>query len=220
MPKISAVLIVKNEQEMLPKCLESIQDFDEIVILDTGSTDSTPDIIQWVCREAPRMPGPVSASTRGRSTSRRPGTRPSARRLATGYSLSTPTRQLPPDTCASIKEYVQRLDPKVRVVGFWVESVRGTSRHHSPRLYRNDPEVHWVGSVHNYLSMPEEVQSDMVVKAGFSPTHKVDPDRALRMLERAVLDEPESARNWYYLGREYGYKGNWAASGEGPGGNA
>ena len=37
--KLSAVLIVKNEEAMLAKCLESIKWVDEIIIVDTGSID-------------------------------------------------------------------------------------------------------------------------------------------------------------------------------------
>ncbi len=40
--RVSACLIVKNEQELLPGCLESIRDWvDEIIVVDTGSTDDT-----------------------------------------------------------------------------------------------------------------------------------------------------------------------------------
>ena len=36
---ISACMIVKNKEKMLPRCLESIKDYvDEIVVVDTGST--------------------------------------------------------------------------------------------------------------------------------------------------------------------------------------
>ena len=39
---ISACMIVKNEEKLLPTCLKSIRDYvDEIVIVDTGSTDRT-----------------------------------------------------------------------------------------------------------------------------------------------------------------------------------
>lgn len=39
---ISACLIVKNEEELLPRCLNSIKNaVDEIVVVDTGSTDNT-----------------------------------------------------------------------------------------------------------------------------------------------------------------------------------
>jgi glycosyltransferase involved in cell wall biosynthesis len=45
--KISLCMIVKNEEANLPKCLGSVKDFvDEIVILDTGSTDRTTQIAQ------------------------------------------------------------------------------------------------------------------------------------------------------------------------------
>lgn len=41
-PTISACMIVKNEEEFLPNCLNSIKDVvDEIIIVDTGSTDNT-----------------------------------------------------------------------------------------------------------------------------------------------------------------------------------
>ncbi|WP_313131423.1 glycosyltransferase family 2 protein [Anaerocolumna sp.] len=45
MNTISACLIVKNEEKILARCLDSIKDIvDEIVIVDTGSTDKTKDI--------------------------------------------------------------------------------------------------------------------------------------------------------------------------------
>ncbi|PZU88082.1 MAG: glycosyl transferase [Chryseobacterium sp.] len=43
--KISLCLIVKNEEEVLARCLESARDFaDEIIVVDTGSTDKTKEI--------------------------------------------------------------------------------------------------------------------------------------------------------------------------------
>jgi len=41
MPSISAVLIVKNEAQKLPDCLRSLTWADEIVVLDSGSSDNT-----------------------------------------------------------------------------------------------------------------------------------------------------------------------------------
>jgi glycosyltransferase involved in cell wall biosynthesis len=41
-PTISLCMMVKNEEDQLPRCLESLKDVvDEIVVVDTGSTDST-----------------------------------------------------------------------------------------------------------------------------------------------------------------------------------
>ncbi|MCK9309885.1 MAG: glycosyltransferase family 2 protein [Candidatus Cloacimonetes bacterium] len=41
---ISVVMIVKNESQSIKKCLDSVAWADEIVVLDTGSTDDTPKI--------------------------------------------------------------------------------------------------------------------------------------------------------------------------------
>lgn len=42
--KVSAAMMVKNEEEMLPRCLESIKWVDELIVVDTGSTDKTVEI--------------------------------------------------------------------------------------------------------------------------------------------------------------------------------
>lgn len=45
MPKLSLCMITKNEEQDLPRCLESASPFvDEIVLVDTGSTDKTTEI--------------------------------------------------------------------------------------------------------------------------------------------------------------------------------
>ena len=47
-PKFSIVMIAKNEAKTLPKCIESLKEFQErggeIILCDTGSTDGTPEL--------------------------------------------------------------------------------------------------------------------------------------------------------------------------------
>ena len=49
-PLVGAGLIVRNEQEDLPACLESIKFVDALWIVDTGSTDHTQSVIEEFCR--------------------------------------------------------------------------------------------------------------------------------------------------------------------------
>lgn len=46
-PTLSLCMILKNEEKLLPRCLESVKNYvDEIIIVDTGSTDRTVEIAQ------------------------------------------------------------------------------------------------------------------------------------------------------------------------------
>ena len=47
MPSLSVIIITKNEENNIRKCLESVKWADEIIVLDSGSTDNTVPI----CRE-------------------------------------------------------------------------------------------------------------------------------------------------------------------------
>jgi glycosyltransferase involved in cell wall biosynthesis len=46
MQKISVAVITKNEELNIRECLESVRWADEIVVVDNGSTDETPQICQ------------------------------------------------------------------------------------------------------------------------------------------------------------------------------
>ncbi len=90
MPRVSALYIVKNEEEYLPFSIQSIHGaVDEIVIVDNGSTDRTPGIarsfpkVKLLISDAERTPTPRCGTFRtGRDgsapaparTSRRCGT--------------------------------------------------------------------------------------------------------------------------------------------------
>lgn len=206
MSTISAVLIVRNEEAMLGSCLKSLDGLDEVIVLDTGSTDKTVEIA--------RAHGAKVYADEYKWNEDFAEARNKAQEKATGdwIFVIDADEELEPKGIKKIRQAIAYAGT-ANALGVWIKAKGNVSLHHQPRLYRNDPgKIHWVGMVHNYLSVLADQQSDVVILAGSSPTHKADPDRALRMLEKAVAAHPESGRYWYYLGREYGYKKRWKDS--------
>ena len=83
-PRVSLCMIVKDEEGNLADCLASAVDLvDEVIVVDTGSTDRT-------ARWRP-VSGRASSSSPGSTTSPRPATNRSDMPAGTGSSGSTPT---------------------------------------------------------------------------------------------------------------------------------
>lgn len=207
MSRVSAVLIVKNEEAMLATCLKSLSGLDEVVVVDTGSTDTTVKVA--------RAAGATVYDDEYVWKDDFADARNYAQAKATGEWIFVidADEELEPGGVEKIYAAVKQAEKKdLKVLGVWIKSKGAISLHNQPRLYRNLPNIKWAGMVHNYLTVAAEKQSDILILGGNSPTHKADPDRALRMLKKAVLKEPKSARYWYYLGREFGYKKTWENS--------
>lgn len=191
-PTLSAVLIVKDEEDIIEKALLSVKDFDEIVVVDTGSTDSTIEIakkytdkiyhFEWVKDFSAARNYGIEKST-----------------CDWIYSIDADHELL------STVELVRDEAQKAEILGHktaFVQSLSGKDdvhKHWREVLYKNDPEVRWTGAVHEVLHPVTTHRSLVVRRCGYSKNHYKEPDRNLDIL----LNSPMTPRTKFYLGREY-----------------
>jgi glycosyltransferase involved in cell wall biosynthesis len=194
--KISAVMIVKNEEEVLERCLESIKWVDDIVICDTGSTDKTIEIANSYTHKV---------FTDYKWNDNFSEARNHAMGKAKGNWILTidADEYLLPNQEELIRNEIENADDKLTLD---VIMDSGYSTFYSPRLTINDlDEVYYKGAVHNYLNIAQENHTNIIIHYDYGPSHKKDPDRTLRILEKEVAKDPTKPRELFYLAREYWY---------------
>jgi len=207
--KLSVCMIVKNEEEMIKKCLSSVKDADEIIILDTGSTDKTREIVADFTIYQNVIDNVNYIENVYKWNDNFAEARNKALEYVTGDWVLTidADEQLEQDGIAKIKMLLPQLDDgKTNAINVNVISVDGTTKHLSPRLYKKSGEVYWVGAVHNYINSTATKYLDITVVYDYSPTHKTDPNRSLRILKQEVTKNPNDIRSIFYLAREYVYR--------------
>ena len=193
MKTVSVVMIVKNEEEMLARCLESVKDADEIIICDTGSTDNTIEIAKRYTDKVYTDFIWCDDYAKARNHAKSKATK--------DWILSIDADEYCHDF-SKVKEVIQVADQAVRV--FMHQEVRGVEDNFKvPRLFKNSPDITWHGAVHNHISIAGEGEyiGDVHITYGYSPAHEKDPDRSLRILQKEVQD-PTKSRECYYLGIE------------------
>lgn len=196
---ISLCLIVKNEEHVLARCLDSVRDImDEIIIVDTGSTDRTKEIAGRYTDQIYDFPWVDDFAA--------------ARNYAFSKATMEYTLWLDADDVVleedreKLRQLKKTLDTSIDAVnmhyalaydqyGYAVYSLRRN------RLVRTCRHFPWIGAVHEYLGVSGVVQnSDIVI------THKGDhrdTDRNLRIYEnRLARGEEFGARDLYYYANE------------------
>ena len=196
--KISAAIIVKNEEIMLGQCLESIQEVAEIIIVDTGSTDETVNI-------AAEYTGQIYTDYKWNDNFAE--ARNYANKFCSGdwILVIDADETLEPGGVEKIRKAIAKT--KFRSLDLIVHG--GNNEFNSPRVFKNAKDIFWKGAIHNYLNLVEKNKTDIRIKFESSPAHKDDPNRALRILTKVVEKNPKASRETFYLGREYIYRKNW-----------
>lgn len=206
---IEAVMIVKNEEEVLGRCIDSLKGIDKITILDTGSTDKT--------EEVAKAGGATIHMGKYRWADNFAEARNKALEYATcDWILVIDADEIlvgekmvgdSPDVSPGIAALRRAVDavPKDELgLRLKCYSAGGLDEHIIIRAHRRDPRVEWRGAIHNHLSYQNgPIAAGMALVYGHSPAHASDPERAFRILSREVALHPEKPRETYYLAREY-----------------
>ena len=199
--RIAAVLITKNEEDLLSRCLDSIKGLDELVICDTGSEDSTVEI-------AKKYTDRVYTDYKWEDSFCK----------ARNYANSKVSKDIDWILSIDADEYLvnpiedlykEAQKSKELAINVQVKSEKDGSVHMFPRFYRNGPRVFWERDIHNILNVSPKYNSKIEIVYGYSPAHKKDPDRAMRILKKSLLKDPSLVREKYYLAREYYYRKMW-----------
>ncbi len=197
MTSLGAVLIVKNEEAMLDKCLSSLEGIDKIFIVDTGSTDKTIEIAKTYTSnviEDEYVWNDNFAEARNFAKSK----------ADTDWILTIDAdEELQPGGLEAIRKAIKTAKNAVSVV------MTSTAQSFEfPRVYKNSPKILWKGAIHNHLNVLADTASGAKIVFGYSPAHSKDPDRALRILQKEVA-KGVGPREIFYLAREYMYRKQW-----------
>ena len=197
-PTVSLTMIVKDEEVYLHDCLESVRDIvDEIVIVDTGSTDKTVEIAQrFGARIFHCAWHDDFAAARNECL-----------KHATGdwiFQIDADER-LPQESKAEIRKWLR--NRSVTCVSVIIDSPKAEqkkghiSRAH--RLFRNLPGVKYTGRIHEQISPSvvalggREGQSAIhLVHLGYDKSEaemRAKSERNYRLLKKQVEEEPENA---------------------------
>lgn len=197
-PTVSLTMIVKDEEVYLHDCLESVRDIvDEIVIVDTGSTDKTVEIAQrFGARIFHYAWHDDFAAARNECLQH-----------ATGdwiFQIDADER-LQQESKEEIRKWLKNRSVtcvSVIIDSPKVEQKKGhISRAH--RLFRNLPEVKYTGRIHEQISSSvvalggcERQSAIHLVHLGYDKSEaemRRKSERNYRLLKKQVEEEPENA---------------------------
>lgn len=203
MPTISLCMIVKNEETHLARCLDSAAELvDEIIIVDTGSTDRTVEIASEYTSNVYSYPWKDDFSdARNDSFSK----------ASMDYCMWLDADDILEETEKDkFLQLKQTLPPEADIVMMkynisFDEAGNPSFSYFRERWIRNCSKFRWVGAVHEVVP-----QSGNIIYSDIAVCHKKitsgDPDRNLNIY-RKLLDRGErlEPRHQYYFGRELYY---------------
>lgn len=203
MISLSLCMIVKNEEDVLGRCLNCMRDLaDEIVIVDTGSTDRTKDIAAEFTQLVYDFPWCEDFSA--------------ARNFAFSKAGMDYTMWLDADDVMDeknrmlLRQLKDELDPETDMVMMKYDVAfdsegNTTLSYYRERLFKTARCYRWIGAIHEVIP-----QSGLVIyrdiRIRHEKLHPTEAGRNLRIFENMIANKENlDPRQRYYYGRELMY---------------
>ena len=214
--KLAVYAIAKNEARHVARWYESVKDADEIVVLDTGSTDGTQKLLSDLGVRVNSMAfSPFRFDTARNAAlnnvsldvdycmfidldeTMEPGT---ITRIKAAMEASTHTGNFDSFHLRLVFTFDEVDGKRIPNISYPRECI-----HRRQSFYWRYPVhemlAHYDGADYYYLQLPFDVYHE--------PDNTKDRGSYLELLKLAVEENPESARQVQYLGREYMYRQEW-----------
>ncbi len=199
-PTVCLCMIVKNEAESLPRCLESVRGVvDEVVVVDTGSTDGTVAVAKQFGAHVYDHPWQDSFSE--------------ARNYALQFVKSEWVLQLDADEeleradAPLLRQVVRGQDYHAVYLSILNYMPQGRTQLYYPRLFRRG-KAHYEGIVHNQLVYEGRpcLSQIRIYHYGYALSPEkmsAKYERATQLLRRQLQEDPQDVFAWYNLIRAY-----------------
>lgn len=205
-------MMVKNEEELLPQCLESIHDLvDEIIVVDTGSEDRTVKIAKSYGAKVYHHPWENNFSKhRNQSISYTTGDW----FLIIDADEELNNKKIDP---GHLKKVLSSVPEEIHAIYMTVIDYKRTgkefARYKSARLFRNHVGVHYEGEIHNQVEHTGGFRnSDLQI---FHYGYDLDEEkmeekfqRTTRLLKKRIRENPDDYDAYFYLANSHGQKGD------------
>jgi glycosyltransferase involved in cell wall biosynthesis/Flp pilus assembly protein TadD len=204
-PSISACLIVRNEEKLLEKCLNSIRDYvDEIIIVDTGSTDRTVEIAESFGARIYHHPWEDHFSRH--------------RNQSFGYAkydwilYIDADEELLPGSGEVLRKSITDADDDVHAIAVILECIfnggKSMAYNNAVRLFRNHRGFYYKGRVHNYIVGVKNVLCCPIrlFHYGYNldrSTMSRKFERTTKLLKLDIADDPNDPRPHHFLSASY-----------------
>ena len=206
--KVCVYAICKNEAKFARRWMESMREADWVVVLDTGSTDDTVELLRGMgahVYEEVISPWRFDVA-RNRALEHVP--------QEADICVSTDLDEVfHPGWRAALEAAWKQTTRRARYRFTWNFNPDGSEG----VVFWSD-KIHarhgfcWINPVHEVLSCEQEDYETVLVE-GMQLDHRADDTKSraqyLPLLELSVREKPFDDRNTHYLGREYMYHGRW-----------